>query len=85
MANFENKILKKKKLGKDTGLKISQNEMSGRIFVEFSSPVNKLIVQKSFQDTYEGNKEAQAFAKTIKSLKDLRKYFGITEPKEKKQ
>ena len=77
MANFENKILKKKNLDKETNLKISQNEMSGRIFVEFSSEDGKLILQKSFQNTYEGNKEAKTFAKTIKSIKDLRKYFGI--------
>ena len=77
MANFENKILKKKKLDKEANLKISQNEMSGRIFVEFSSESAKLVLQKSFQNTYEGNKEAQEFSKTIKSIKDLKKYFGI--------
>jgi hypothetical protein len=77
MANFENKILKKKKLDKEANLKISQNEMSGRIFVEFSAPSAKLTLQKSFQDTYEGNVEAQKFAKTIKSIDDLRRYFGL--------
>ena len=41
MANFENKILREKPLGKAAKLKISQNEMSGRIFVEFSSMVNR--------------------------------------------
>lgn len=77
MANFENKILKKKKLDKEANLKISQNEMSGRIFVEFSSENGKLTLQKSFQNTHEGNLEAQAFSKTIKSIKDLKKYFRI--------
>jgi hypothetical protein len=77
MANFENKILKKKRLDKETNLKISQNEMSGRIFVEFSSESAKLVLQKSFQNTYEGNKEAQQFAKTIKNIDGLRKYFGL--------
>jgi hypothetical protein len=77
MANFENKILKKKKLGKEVTLKISQNEMSGRIFVEFSSEDGKLVVQKSFQNTYEGNKEAQSFSKTIKNMDGLRKHFGL--------
>lgn len=77
MANFENKILKQKKLGDEANLKISQNDMSGRIFVEFSSKDRKLVVQKSFQNTYEGTKESQAFAKTIKSIDDLKKYFGI--------
>jgi hypothetical protein len=77
MANFENKILKKKRLDKESHLKISQNEMSGRIFVEFSSENGKLVLQKSFQNTYEGNKEAQAFSKTIKNIDQLRKHFGL--------
>jgi hypothetical protein len=77
MANFENKILKKKRLDKETTLKISQNEMSGRIFVEFSSENAKLVLQKSFQNTYEGNKEAQQFAKTIENIDGLRRYFGL--------
>lgn len=81
MANFENKILKKKKLDKEANLKISQNEMSGRIFVEFSSEDGKLVVQKSFQDTFDGNKDSQAFAKSIKSIADLRKYLGYPEQK----
>jgi hypothetical protein len=71
------KVLKNKKLDKEASLKITQNTMSGRIFVEFSSESAKLVLQKSFQNTYEGNKEAQAFSKSIKSIKDLRKYFGL--------
>lgn len=77
MANFENKILKKKKLDKEATLKISQNDMSSRIFVEFSSEDGKLVLQKSFQNTYEGTVESQAFAKSIKSIDDLKRYFGL--------
>lgn len=77
------KVLKNKKLDKELTLKMTQNLMSGRIFVEFSSESAKLVLQKSFQDTYEGNKAAQEFSKTIKSLKDLRKYFGLDKKQEK--
>lgn len=81
MANFEVKILKKKKLDKELNIKVTQNEMSGRIFVEFSSEDGKLVLQKSFQNTYEGTKEAEQFQKNIKSIKDLRKYFGLSKDK----
>jgi hypothetical protein len=71
------KVIKIKKLDKESTLKMTQNLMSGRIFVEFSSEDGKLVLQKSFQDTYDGNKEAQKFSKKIKSIDDLRKYFGL--------
>lgn len=77
MTNFENKVLKNKKLDKELTLKITQNEMSGRIFVEFSTESGKMVLQKSFQDTYEGKKEAQSFSKSIRSISDLKKYFGL--------
>lgn len=81
MANFENKILKNKKLDKDLTLKVTQNGMSGRIFVEFISETSRMVLQKSFQNTYEGKKEAESFQKSIKSIGDLRSYFGIKEKK----
>lgn len=81
LPSIGNKVLKNKKLDGNATLKITQNEMSGRIFVEFSSEDGKLVVQKSFQGTVEGKKSADSFSKTIKSIKDLRKYFGIKEPK----
>jgi hypothetical protein len=71
------KILKNKKLDKELTLKMSQNLMSGRIFVEFASENGRMVLQKSFQNTYDGNKEAQEFSKKFKSIKDLKKYFGI--------
>jgi ppGpp synthetase/RelA/SpoT-type nucleotidyltranferase len=77
-SSFENKVIKKKKLDKESTLRITKNEMGGRIFVEFSSNDNKLFLQKSFQDTFDGNQEAQEFSKTIKSIKDLKSYFGMS-------
>jgi hypothetical protein len=74
---FQNKITKVKKLGKDVLLQVSVNSMSNRIFVEFSTIEGKLKVQKSFQNSFEGKKEAKEFEKKFKSLKDLRKYFGL--------
>jgi hypothetical protein len=71
------KILKNKKLDKELTLKMSQNLMSGRIFVEFASENGRMVLQKSFQNTYDGNKEAHEFSKKFKSIKDLKKYFGI--------
>jgi hypothetical protein len=82
MVNYDSKVLKKKKIDKELNLKVTQNEMSGRIFVEFSSEDGKLVTQKSFQNTFEGKKEAEAFQKRFKSLNDLKKYFGINKEKE---
>ena len=78
MAYIENKVLKQKKLNKELNLKVTQNNMSGRIFVEFKSEDGKIILQRSFQDTHEGQVESEKFAKSLKSLSDLKKYFGIT-------
>jgi hypothetical protein len=77
MTNFEIKILKKKKIDKELNLKITQNEMSGRIFVEFSSNDGRLVLQKSFQDNVDGKRDAEKFSKTIKSFNALRKYFRL--------
>lgn len=77
MANYDSKVLKKKKIDKELNLKVTQNEMSGRIFVEFSSEDGKLVTQKSFQNTYDGKKESDAFQKRFKSINDLKKYFGL--------
>lgn len=81
MTNFETKILKKKKIDKILTLKVTQSGMNGRIFVEFSSEDGKLVVQKSFQNTFEGNRDAEQFQKRFRSIKDLKKYLGIEEKK----
>jgi hypothetical protein len=78
---FDNKVLKKKKLDSEASLRVTQNEMSGRIFVDFFSEDGRLKVQKSFQDTFQGRADAEKFQKKIKSIKDLRKHLGLPEPK----
>ena len=75
------KLIKEKKIDKETTLVVKSNIMSGRIFVEFVSNNPRIVLQKSFQDTYEGKNESETFAKSIKSTKDLRAYFGIKDRK----
>jgi hypothetical protein len=74
---FESKVIKQKKLDKECSLKVSKNEMGARIFVEFSTTDGKFVIQKSFQDTFEGRKKAKEFQNSIKNIKDLRKYLGV--------
>ncbi len=75
-VNPDFKLVREKKLDKDTTLTIKKNIMSGRIFVEFLSLNPKLMLQKNFQDTYEGKKESEEFAKSIKNGNQLREYFS---------
>ena len=77
MSSFENKVLKNKKLDKELTLRVMQNDANGRIFVEFASEGGKLLLQKSFQDTASGKKDAENFQKSIRSIADLMKYFGL--------
>lgn len=77
MSSIEYKVIKKKKLDKETNLKVLRNDALRRIAVEFSSDVCKMVIQKSFQDTYEGRAEAEEFQKTIKNTNDLKQYFGV--------
>jgi hypothetical protein len=77
---MELKVLKNKKIDDDTTLKVSVSD-AGRIFVEFSGTNPKLLVQKSFQNTPEGKEESVKFQKSIKSIEDLKKYFGINKEK----
>ena len=73
---FANKVIKTKKLG-GLLLQISENEHSERIFVDFSTVDGKIKLQKSFQNNFEGKKEAKEFQEKFKSLIDLKKYFGL--------
>lgn len=73
---FANKVVKTKKLG-NLLLQVSENEHSERIFVDFSTVDGKLKLQKSFQNNFEGKKEAKEFQGRFKSLGDLKKYFGL--------
>ena len=79
--NSDFKLIKEKKVDKETTLKISKNLMSGRIFVEFASVDPKIVLQKNFQDSREGKLKSEEFAKSIRSTDELRKYFGIKKSK----
>ncbi len=74
---YENKVVKTKKLGKSVILQVSENEHLNRILVDFSTIDGKLKVQKTFQNNFEGKKEAVKFQKQFKTLGDLKKYFGV--------
>jgi hypothetical protein len=76
-TNTDFKLLKEKKLDKETTLKVTKNLMSGRIFVEFASVNNRLTLQKNFQDSLDGKMKSEEFAKSIKNTEQLRSYFGI--------
>ncbi|HEY5236469.1 MAG TPA: hypothetical protein VIJ14_09850 [Rhabdochlamydiaceae bacterium] len=71
------KLIKEKNLDENTVLKVSKNIMSGRIFVEFSSENPRIVLQKNFQDSIDGKKEADIFSKSIKSTNQLKSYFGL--------
>jgi hypothetical protein len=71
------KLLKSKEIDTDTFLRISKNLMSGRIFVEFSCKNPNLMIQKNFEDSLYGKKQADTFSKTFKNADQIRKYFKI--------
>lgn len=64
-------------LDDNTVLKISKNIMSGRVFVEFSSTKPRVVLQKNFQDTILGNRDANDFSNSITNTSELLQYFGI--------
>lgn len=76
-VNSDFKLLKEKKIDKSTTLKVSQNLMSGRIFVEFVSNNPRIVLQKNFQNSLDGKLESEKFAKSIKSTDQLKEYFGL--------
>lgn len=75
MVILESKILRKKKIDKELSVKVIKNDASERLFVEFVSKDNKLIMQKSFQNTYHGRLEAETFEKSFQSIEEFRDYF----------
>jgi len=77
MSTLDNRVIKKKKVDKETNMRVLKNDTLHRVMVEFSSDVCKLVVQKSFQDTHQGRADAEEFQKTINCTNDLKKYFGI--------
>ena len=76
-VNSDFKLIKEKKIDKETTLKISKNIMSGRIFVEFSADNPRTFLQKNFQDNIYGRIKSEEFAKSIKNIHQLREYFGL--------
>ncbi len=76
MSQLDIKVLKKKKLDKDLSLKVTKNDATERIFVEFSSKDGKLVIQRSFQDTYYGRLEADKFEESMKTIEDFQSYFA---------
>lgn len=77
MSNIEYRVVKKKKLDKELTLRVLKNDASARIYVEFSLDSSTMVLQKSFQDTFAGRKEAETFQDTIKTGFDLKRYFGV--------
>ena len=75
--NTDFKLIKEKKVDRETTLRISQNLMNGRIFVEFKSNNPRIILQKNFQNSFDGKIESDKFSKSIRSTQQLREYFGI--------
>lgn len=75
-TNSDFKTVKEKKLDKETTLKILKNNMSGRIFVEFNSKSPNITVQKNFQDTIDGRKQADQFSKSITTKAQLIAYIS---------
>ena len=75
---MEYKVVKQKKLDKELNLKISEDQYMSRIYVEFSSDDRKLILQRSFQNTFAGQQEMQEFSKSLKNLKDLENRLGYS-------
>jgi hypothetical protein len=69
---FANKVIRKTKLDKVT-LTMCENQISGKIFVEFSTRSGKLKLQRNFETL----DKAEVFAEKIKSADDLKKYFGL--------
>ena len=76
-TNTDFKLIREKQLDKDTTLKVTKNLMSGRIFVEFKNMEWKILLQKNFQDSYDGKLKSENFAKSIKNTQQLLEYFGI--------
>lgn len=77
------KLIEEKQLDKVTTLLVKQNLMSNRIFVEFVATKPRLTVQKNFPDSLDGKNQCDAFVKSIKNAKDLKKYFGLNKEKKK--
>lgn len=77
--SLEHKVLKNKKVDKEKelNLRVTEDTRGERIFVEFSTEKPRLKIQRSFQNTVFGKAEADDFAKSMKSVDDMKKHFKI--------
>lgn len=75
MSFLENKLVRKKKLDKELNLHVLLNYTSERFIVEFFSKDRKMILQKTFQNNFDGIAQMKKFENSFKSMKDLKKYF----------
>lgn len=73
---MEYKVKKQKKLNQELNMKIYDDPYNSRIFVEFSSDDRKLVLQRSFQNTYFGQQESEEFSKSLKNLQELKERLG---------
>lgn len=74
---MEYKVKKQKKLNNELNLKIYEDHYNSRVYVEFSSDDKKLVLQRSFQNTFFGQQESEEFAKSLKTLNDLKNRLGF--------
>ncbi len=72
MGNLEYKVVRKKKVDKELTVQVLVNYAAERILVEFSSKDGKMILQKSFQDTFYGKEEAKQFENSLKSFDEFK-------------
>lgn len=75
MSFLEHKLIKKKKLDKELNLQVLLTYSSERFIVEFFSKDRRMVLQKTFQNNFQGKEEMKKFENSFKSMKDLKKYF----------
>lgn len=77
MSILDNKLITRSKIDSNTSVRVFRNDALARVIVEFNSDSPRLTLQKSFQDTHAGWKEAENFQATIQSTEDLKNYLGF--------
>ena len=74
---LDDKVLKTEELDGGLKMKVTENNSSERIFVTFSSPDGKLVLQRNYQNNFKGRLQAETFENSFKTLDDLKKYFKV--------
>jgi hypothetical protein len=75
--NTDFKLIREKRIDKETVLRVSKKLSDNRIFVEFVSDNPRMVLQRNFPDGFFGKLESEKFSKSINSSEELREYFGI--------